>query len=285
VLPEVNGALQRLLYERAQIPAREVDIRFDAPTKEWNEGLIRPSLSLFLFEVQENTELRRTDFQTTVSNGQAVRRLPPRRFNLNYLVSAATTVVEDEHRLLWRTLVTLLQHATMPVDLLPEGLRRADPPVLMRVLPPDEAPRLLEVWSGLGATPRPAFAFSLTVPVDVELAIESPLVLTRTARFSQVQRDGAPTVKIDIGGVIRDREGAPLEGIIVTKNGSGGGGSITDNGGRFRLFDVPAGPLTLRVTPPTGEPASVTVEVPADSYDIVLEAGVAGALARSAGRN
>jgi hypothetical protein len=282
VLPEVNGALQRLLYEKAQIPEREVDVRFEAPTKEWNEGLTRPAVSLYLFELQENTELRRTDFQTSVSNGQAIRRLPPRRFNLNYLVSAATTVVDDEHRLLWRVLVTLMQHATLPAELLPEALRRPEPPVLMRVLPPDEAPRLLEVWSALGATPRPAFAFSITVPVDVELVIHAPLVLTRTARVSQVQANGASTTKVDIGGVIRDRSGTPLEGVIVTRSGRGGGGSITDAYGRFRLFDVPTGELTLHAAPAGGAPAAFTVTVPSDSYDLELDASPAPEMA---GRN
>lgn len=73
--------------------------------------------------MQENVDLRQSGFSSDRSNGQAPRRLVPRRFDLRYLVSALTTLVADEHLLLWYTLVALLKHHEFPPEVLSEELR------------------------------------------------------------------------------------------------------------------------------------------------------------------
>ena len=45
----------------------------------------------------------------------------------------------------------------------------------------DEGRRLLDVWSGLGVTPHPAIYYVVTAPLDLDVIVRSPLVLTRTA--------------------------------------------------------------------------------------------------------
>src|SRR5690349_1015085 len=118
MLTEIHLTLQRILYERGQVSPREVDLRFEPPKHDWIESLTRPTINLFLFDVAENTDLRHTNMQMSRTNGHAVHRMPPRRFDLRYLVSALSTVIEDEHLLLWRTLITLLKYQHFPADLL-----------------------------------------------------------------------------------------------------------------------------------------------------------------------
>src|SRR5262245_20545464 len=110
MLTNTSHALQQLLWSSGRIDSEEVDIRFEAPTKCWVAPLNRPTINLFLFDVQENTEKRETNVQTVRSNGKAERRLPPRRFDLKYMVSALSTEIEDEHHLLWRILSTLMKY-------------------------------------------------------------------------------------------------------------------------------------------------------------------------------
>src|SRR5689334_16423285 len=105
MLTELHTTLQQVLYQRGGIPADEVDIRFEMPTKQWVDSLTRPTINLYLFEMEENIELRQTANQMSRGNGQAQYRIPPRRFDLRYMVSVLTTVIQDEHLLLWRTLV------------------------------------------------------------------------------------------------------------------------------------------------------------------------------------
>src|SRR5215469_9515747 len=101
MLLELHNTIRQLIYERGNISPQEVDITFEAPTRERVDKLIRPTISLFLFDLHENTDLRQSDFETTRHNGRAERRMLPRRFDLHYMVSILTTEVEDEQQLLW----------------------------------------------------------------------------------------------------------------------------------------------------------------------------------------
>ena len=271
MLPEVHDTLRRLIYEHGRISQREVDIRFDAPTKEWIGRLTRPTINLFLFDLQENLDLRHTNPQVARGNGRAVRRLPPRRIDLHFLVSVLTPEIEDEHRLLWRTLAALLKNRDVPAELLPEELRRLELPLTTQVASADKAPRLLDVWTALNVEPHPAVDYVVTAPLDLELTVELPLVLARTVRYRNVMEDRAPEAFLNIGGVVRGQTGEPVAGVTVTRDGSAANGSITTEDGRFALRNVPSGPLRLRVTRADGWHKTVDLEAPADSYDIILD--------------
>lgn len=283
MLLELHKTLQRLLYERGQIDPREVDITFEAPTRERIDKLIRPAINLFLFDLQENTELRQGDFERTRSNGRGERRPPLRRFDLRYIVSALTTEIEDEHELIWRTLLTLLRHPQFPAELLSDELRSLEPAPATKVSQSDDGQRLSAVWTALGVPPHPALYYVVTVPVDMNMVIEAPLVLTRTARYKRGHTDEIPPeIAIQIGGVVRSEEGKPLANVRVALDGRAAVGSETNEEGRFVLAGVPSGPVKLRVTSSDREQKIVTVEVPQPRpgatsnnehpYDIVLEA-------------
>jgi uncharacterized protein DUF4255/carboxypeptidase family protein len=271
MLTDLHHSLRRLLYEEAQIPADAVDIRFDAPTREWVASLTRPTINFFLFDMQENTELRQTNVQTTRGNGYGERRMPPRRVDLRYMVSALTTVVEDEHLLLWRTMAALLKHSQFPTEVLPEALRSLEPPLAGKIGKQEDGPRLLDLWEALDTPPHPALTYVITTSVDLEIAVRTPLVLTRTARYTRAAGDDAPPeTAIHIGGVVRDAQGRPVSGAKVVVAGRAGG-YFTDEDGRFLLPGTPAGEVSLEVSAPDGGTRRVTVSVPAESYDLILE--------------
>jgi hypothetical protein len=272
MLAELHSSLQQLLRERGLLDVREVDIEFDPPVKAWVAARIRPTLNLFLFDIQENTELRQTGMETSRGNGRGVHRMPPRRFDLRYLVSALTTDVTDEHLLLWRAMVTLLKHPVLPVEILPEAIRRYELPVQANVTKPEDGPRPLEVWSALESPPRPALVYVVTVPVDLEIAIEAPLVFTRTARYAQALAPGVGgDVGVHIGGVLRDRKGQPVAGAQVSVEGRVAPEATTNAAGEFMLAGMPTGVVTLRVVRDRGAPKLVKVQVPSDSYEIVAD--------------
>lgn len=283
MLLELHNTLQQLIYERGNISPREVDITFEAPTRERIDKLIRPAINMFLFDLQENTELRQGDFERARNNGRAERRPPLRRFDLRYMVSALTTEIEDEHELIWRALLTLLRHPQFPAELLSEGLRSLEPAPTTKVSQADEGQRLSAVWTALGVPPHPALYYVVTVPVDMNMVIEAPLVLTRTARYKRGHTDEMPPeIGIQIGGVVRSEEGKPLANVRVALEGRAAIESDTNEEGRFVLAGISPGTVKLRVTSASGAQKIVTVEVPEPRpegssnherpYDIVLEA-------------
>lgn len=272
MLEELNACIRQLLRDRGLIDARDVDIEFDPPLKPWASALVRPTLDLFLFDIQENTELRETGLTTTRGNGRGTHRLPPRRFDLRYMVSALTSVVADEHLLLWRALVTLMKYQTLPSELLPAPMREVGVAVTTKVSKPDDAPRALDVWSALEAPPRPSLIYVVTVPVDLGISIEAPLVLTRTARYLRSHEPAArPDIGTHIGGVVRDRNGLPVPGAVVALADTARSGNATNAAGEFVLTGVPTGGVTLRVERPGSAARLIEIEIPSESYEIVLD--------------
>lgn len=267
MLPDIHTTLQRLIHERGQIDPAEVDVRFEAPTKEWVERLTRPTVSCFLHDLSENTTLRQHSFQTTMVNGRAERRLAPRRIDARYLVSAHASEPEDEHRLLWRVLATLMRYPELPPDLLPAALRTPEIPVAARIVEPEGGARPLDLWNALGTPPHPSLNYILTVPLDLDLATEAPLVMSSVLRF---QRDAQEEVLVRIAGVVRDREGLPVEGATIAREGSANG-AVTDKEGRFALSNVPRGPLRLFIARAGSDPQRVESVVPAGRYEFVLD--------------
>jgi hypothetical protein len=270
MLTQLHDTLRALLHAGG-IPPAEVDVRFEAPVRQWVDSRTQPTVNLFLFDIRENTDLRPAAAQTTRSNGQAERRMPPRRIDLRYMASVLSTEIEDEHLLLWRVLATLMRHPELPPELLPEELRGLDAPFRARVGPAEETPGWTEIWSALGTPPRPALLYTVTAPLDLEFAAQAPLVLTRTTRYVRAAGESSAEEGILIGGSVRDGAGAPIPGVTVTLLGSAGEGSRTDGEGRFRLTGAPAGPVTLLVSRAGEAPRKVRVKAPADAYDITLD--------------
>ena len=275
MLDTVHNTIKQMLYAKGQIDPNEVDIEFNPPTKEWVNSRTVPTLNFFLYDLEENTELRKSDYDKISSKNakgisSSIRRVPARRFDLHYMVSAISSVIDDEHLLLWRAMVTLLKNPSIPEQFLPENILKLELPVKGRVSQPDDGPRPMDLWSALETPPRPSLLYVLTVPVDLETGFESPLVLTRTARYRLLEQESsASEVAFHIGGVVKDRLGAPLAGAKV--NLLGHDALLSDSLGRFVLTHVPAGEAKLEVSIDGKKPKVVKLEIPSDNYDVTLE--------------
>lgn len=309
-----------MILNRGLIPADEVDIRFERPTKEWVQSLVRPTINLYLFDIDENVDLRQTNMPVMRGGSGAAYRMPMRRFDLRYMVTAFATVAADEHLLIYRVLATLLRFPTLPPSSLAaamaiiagrEGyaaeearftalagagerttlpdLRRAlaaaevgpaarsammaltdEPQVTTKIATAEESLRLLDVWNALEQAPRASLLYVVTVPVDLDIVIESPLVLTRMLRVRQRTDADTSTEFIRIGGAVRDSTGAPLAGVTVAIEG-GAIETVTNSEGRYALSHIAVGNVTLRVIRPDGSVHITTFATPSESYDIVLD--------------
>ncbi|GAB4197240.1 MAG: hypothetical protein OHK0022_15390 [Roseiflexaceae bacterium] len=324
---EFNNALKVLIYELGRIDPAEVDVTFKMPTKDWVESLVAPTINLFMFDLDENTDLRHTNMQTTRSGSIAITRKPPRRYDLHYMVTPLTTVIEDQGLLLWRLLATLTRYTPLPLEVLSgslistlirtapplpsnvlseqvqEALRSDAPlqPALLEELRPhletriaplttrvgkiDGNVRALDLWGALEIPPRPTLMYSVTVPMDLEIAIESNLVLSRSLRYRRtspederagrgIDRDRATLIgeSYTIGGVVRDRQGRPLAGITIGIEGDAAEEVLTNDEGQYAFnHRVNAGQLRLRAARPGSKPQICPLTVPSETYDLTLE--------------
>src|SRR5436309_1834787 len=152
----------RTLVRRDALNGSDVEVAFDAPSKEWSARQNKPTVNLYLYDIREDLDRRRVQFEEIRADvdGRNIvvdRRVPPRKFKLSYLVTAWTQRAEDEHRLLSALLSCFLRHPTMPTDALAGALAQARMPILLNIaLPPPQDRSISDVWSALGGELKPS---------------------------------------------------------------------------------------------------------------------------------
>lgn len=183
---EVDEALRALL-RRDALPGSDVEVVFDAPTKEWASRRNTPTVDVYLYDIREDLRRRERGMINDYDSAGRVadRHLPPRYFKLSYLVTAWTQRPEDEHRLLSAILACFLRHDAVPAELLEGQLGGLALPVAITIgLPPPEDRGFADVWSALGGELKPSLDVVIVTPVDtgqrrhVGPPVSQPLVLT-----------------------------------------------------------------------------------------------------------
>jgi hypothetical protein len=167
MLHELDTAL-RALVELELGDDADVEVEFDAPTKDWASHRNRPTIDIYLYDIRQ--DLTRSQFgqiAVRASDGSLTQRRPqPKFFRLAYLVTAWTQRAEDEHRLLSSLMITFLRHETVPMDLLQGSLAELGISIPLAVaLPPPQDRALSDVWSALGGELKPSLDVSVIAPL------------------------------------------------------------------------------------------------------------------------
>jgi hypothetical protein len=194
LIHDIDESLRALIQLRLGAEA-EVEVVFDAPTKDWASRRNAPTVDLYLYDIREDTARRqygRAEVRETVDgpvNGWAP---VPRWFKLSYLVTAWTQRPEDEHRLLSALLGAFLAQDGLPPEVLAGSLDGAGKHIAYTVaLPPPQDRALSDTWSALGGELKPS----------LDLVVTAPFLLERTY-------EAGPPVEHPLGVAVRDRTAA-----------------------------------------------------------------------------
>jgi hypothetical protein len=169
VIHEVDEALRRMVRELA-LRGTDLEVVFDAPTKDWAARRNAPTINLYLYDLREDLRRRQRGLLNEYDErGTAViaRHRPPRYVKLSYLLTAWTQRAEDEHRLLSELLLCFLGHDSVPAGLLSGRVAEFGLPVpLTTALPPPEDRSFADVWTALGGELKPSLDIVVSAPVD-----------------------------------------------------------------------------------------------------------------------
>ena len=178
MIQDVDEAL-RTLVRREVLPGTDVDVAFDAPTRDWSSRRNAPTLDLYLYDIREDLQRREVMWQNYRDGVGIVtdRRPPPRLYKLSYLVTAWTQRPEDEHRLLSAVLSCFVRHERLPDDVL-TGALVGDFPIFATIaLPPPSDRPLSDIWSALGGELKPSLDLIIIAPlVDARVEVAAPPV-------------------------------------------------------------------------------------------------------------
>jgi hypothetical protein len=195
MINEIDEVL-RSLVKSDVIQGADVEIVFDAPTRDWASRRNTPTLDLYLYDIREDTR-RRSVGTIDQRNEEGVvvdRTSLPRYFKLAYLITAWTQRPEDEHRLLSAVLATFMKFDVAPESALTPLLVEQHVPVGFQIAyPPPEDRQVSDVWSSLGGDLKPSIDLVVTVPMIPENLYEIAQAVMRPLRlrsFSQVTVEG-----------------------------------------------------------------------------------------------
>lgn len=168
------------------IPEKNSDVKFnfDAPFK--SSITERPTINLFLYNVQENLELRDKSwtFKREGTNGLARKKRLPTRIDCSYLITAWSDNDNSaiEHQLLGEVMKLLISYPTIPPVFLSEELDGQELLLRLISLRPSNLQSFGEFWQAMGdkegAKPKVILHCTVTisVPASVNEEETAPLV-------------------------------------------------------------------------------------------------------------
>jgi hypothetical protein len=247
MLDDLDRTLRALLIDDLprvieKIEADGFEVRFDVPNREFRSRLSKPTLNLYLYNIQENRDMRGRTWDQGRTNGSVTTRRPPVRLDCSYLVTAWSNEVEDEHRLLTGAARVLFRNPTLPEEVL-QGALADGYAITTEVAQPESLKDIVDVWSVLDNDLRPSVRVTVTVPLEVEVEYHTPPVLE--GRFLGPDPSYMPPNEDPVrmeGTLLRD--GKPVANARMRVELSS---SITDDKGTYVLRSVRPGKRTVFV--------------------------------------
>ncbi|CAA9230497.1 MAG: FIG01123036: hypothetical protein [uncultured Acidimicrobiales bacterium] len=182
MIHEVDDTIRNLV-RRDVIKGGDIEVVFDAPTKDWASRRNTPTIDVYLYDIREDLKRRQYGIVDVHDEAGRIsgRRPMPRIFKLSYLVTAWTQRAEDEHRLLSAMLGCFLRHDRILATDLAGGLQEQGWPLDITIaLPPPEDRALSDVWSALGGELKPSLDLVVMIPIDLDrFEVAAPLVTER----------------------------------------------------------------------------------------------------------
>jgi hypothetical protein len=168
MIHDVDESLQAVV-RRDVLDGANVEISFEAPTRDWAVRRNAPTLNFYLYEIREDLQRREVQFEERRdASGFVVDRRPPaRKFKLSYLITAWTQRPEDEHRLLSAVLSCFVAFDALPTEVLQGELAEQQEPIRTTIAlprPPDRP--VSDVWTALGGELKPSLDLIVTAPVE-----------------------------------------------------------------------------------------------------------------------
>jgi hypothetical protein len=177
--PSLAGSFAELARDFAALS--NAVIKFDRPVEGY-QGEASGTLSLFLFDIRENLELRSNEPIIERGKDKATLQRPPRRLACSYLVTAWFGGEKDkelkEQALLSQALQVLSAFPVIPNEMLWGSLKDQQPPLPLVTLAADGLKNAAEFWTALGGKLRPSFNVTVTLSLPV-LKREEPVDLVK----------------------------------------------------------------------------------------------------------
>jgi len=177
MIRDLDETIRQLLLARA-LPGSilaQATISFDLPDTVWRGKNMGLNVNCYLYDVQENLEMRTHEPLTTRSaDGRLVTRVAaPVRIDCSYCITAWSQgdpdPVLEEHDLLSQVLIALLQSPTIPAAVLQGALVGQIPPYPTVIASQDGIVKNHpQFWTALDQKLKPSLNYIVTLAVSLD---------------------------------------------------------------------------------------------------------------------
>lgn len=275
MINDLDESIKQLLIKKGGVNSTEVNISFEAPSRDWATSQSKPAINIYLYDIHENHELRSYEWTVERNNNRtATRKKAPLRVAFSYLVTVWAKDMGDEHRLLGHLMAVLCRHHSLPEDILQGALKELEYPVHASAAQPDGLVKNpADFWSALDNQLKPSINYVVTLPVDLDITLTAPVVSTKTIEVKETGKDEVEEV-VQIGGMVHEK-GKPEAGItnatVVVKEA--GMTAKTDDKGHFSFAKLEKGEYTFQISARGWTAKETRLVVPSDDYNIELVRG------------
>jgi hypothetical protein len=248
MLHQLDDALARMLRTQTGIDRADLDIVFETPDGEWGARVTKPTVNLFLWDIRRSSEESRAGRERVAVDGQERWRQSLPRIEFQYLLTAWTTEVADEHDLLGRCLVAILGCPSLEGELAPAFVTAETPATTIRVARTD-GKDLADFWGAIDGKLKPGLNLVVSSSIDPQVSIaagpptESYQVAVsdqREPRWSSRRRFAGRSGAV--GAVVRSPRGT----------------TVVDEQGRFLIDAEPGDEIIVESDPPETVVAGAT---------------------------
>lgn len=200
MIRDLDDTMRALLHAHAPAGSllQGADISFDLPDAKWRSSLSRLTVNCYLYDIRDNREMRTNETLTARSadRRRATRLSPPVRIDCAYCITAWSTATADavleEHRLLSQVLRVLLQHPTIPANLLQGSLATQLPPSPTIIASQDGVKNQPEFWHALDQKLKPSLNYVVTLAMLLE-DIPADAAMSRVVETVSTEADHKQT--------------------------------------------------------------------------------------------
>lgn len=252
MLHQLDDALARMLRARLEIDRADLDIVFETPDGEWGARVTKPTVNLFLWDIRRSGEESRSGRERVVVDGQERWRQSPPRMEFQYLLTAWTTEVADEHELLGRCLVAILGSPALAGELAPTFATDQLPPVTVRVARTD-GKDLADFWGAIDGKLKPGLNLVVAASIDPAVSIAAGPPTESYQVDVTDRRDARSSTR---------RRFAGRSGAVGATVRSPRGTTVVDEHGRFLIDAEPGDEIVVESDPPETVVAGAPIGAP-----------------------
>lgn len=269
-IADLDDTLRSLIARELSRHALDVEIKFDAPNKEWVAALSVPTINAFLYDLRAAKDHHPVEWEVEKNRDGTREHRPPLMMDASYAFSAWTRAVEDEHRLLSQVLAILNAYPQLPADVLAGELTNQPYPLTAKIARP-RADGAADFWSSFGAAHKASLDYTVTFACLSGMTVERGReVRTQTVRV--VQADGPRATVLELqraGGMVHSADGEPVANAWVALP-EAGRWTATDAEGRFAFARLASGGYECLVRTTDGQEGHGRLTVPGRGADITV---------------